>query len=324
MKQVDRDPVDIPVAPDAASALGTAALVALHAPSVHNTQPWHWRVTGDRLELYGDQRWRLDVADPSGRLLLLSCGAALHHARVALRGMGYLPAVRRFRDRDEPGLLATVTVDRQIAVTGPAAALLGAILARQTDRRPFADVPLPESAVTALRQAAASEGAWLHLLSAEQATTLLAAAEQAETVEFADRHYRQELASWTRRELGASEGIPATALPPRGDGYPRSGSYAVLYGNGDRPISWLHAGEALSAVWLAALVNGLCLQPLSVVIEVPAARATLHRMLYGMGSPYLALRIGIPAANGGNPTLTGRRPAPDSVDVAVVVGPGSP
>src|SRR5919198_720256 len=44
---------------DAAAALGTAALVALHAPSVHNTQPWHWRVGIDRVELYADERWRL-------------------------------------------------------------------------------------------------------------------------------------------------------------------------------------------------------------------------------------------------------------------------
>lgn len=308
--------VEIPAAPDAAAALGTAALVALHAPSVHNTQPWRWRVYDDRLELYGDARWQLPVADPTGRLLLLSCGAALHQARVALRGMGYLPAVRRFRGRDLSGLLATVTVERPIAVTDEALALLHAALRRQTDRRPFAAVPLPEAAVTAMRQAASSEGAWLHVLNSQQVLILLTAADHAEAVEYADRRYREELAHWTGKPPEATAGIPRTALPPRGDGYRDDGSYAVLYGNGDRPISWLHAGEALSAVWLTALVYELAVQPVSAVIEVPGARAVLHRMLSGIGSPYLAVRIGVPAEPEVAPGATGRRRAFESVEVA--------
>ncbi|MGH3714980.1 MAG: nitroreductase [Micromonosporaceae bacterium] len=320
MKSVADEPraTDIPAAPDAASALGNAALVALHAPSVHNTQPWHWRVGGDRLELYADERWQLQIADPGGRLLLLSCGAALHQVRVALRGMGYLPAVRRLRERDQLGRLATVTVDRPIPVTEHATELLLAALHRQTDRRSFADVRIPDEALTAMRQAAASEGVWLQVLNPDQVTTLLTAAEHAEATESADRRNRQELTHWTGHPPGAPDGIPVTALPPRGSPYRPNDTYAILYGNGDRPVSWLHAGEALSAVWLAALVHGLAVQPISAVIEVPGARATIYRMLSGIGSPYLALRIGVPAANGtelaDEVSMTGRRAASEVLE----------
>ncbi len=48
---------------------------------MHNTQPWRWRIADDRLDLYADQARRLDVIDPDDRLLTVSCGAALHHAR---------------------------------------------------------------------------------------------------------------------------------------------------------------------------------------------------------------------------------------------------
>ena len=307
--------VELPTAPDAATALGDAALVALGAPSVHNTQPWHWRVCTDRLQLYADERWRLPMADPDGRLLMLSCGVGLHHARVALRAMGYLPAVRRFPDQNQPGLLATVTVDRPIPVTERARDLVRATASRQTDRRPVTDLALPGPAITAMRRAAGSEGAWLHLLNPEQTRKLLAAAEHAERAEFAESGYRRELAAWTDRPEGATAGIPGTVLPTRGDGYQANGSYTVLYGTGDRRGNWLRGGEALSAVWLDAIVHGLVVQPISSVIEVPAGRAALHLLLSGIGCPYLVLRIGVPETVAAV-VSTPRRAARESIDTA--------
>jgi hypothetical protein len=63
---------------------------ALRAPSVHNTQPWRWRIdTADGVvELYADRGRRLSATDPDGRDLLISCGAALDHLVVALAHAG--------------------------------------------------------------------------------------------------------------------------------------------------------------------------------------------------------------------------------------------
>ncbi len=302
----------LPHEPDPASALSTAALVALHAPSVHNTQPWHWRVGTDRVDLYADERWRLRVADPDGRLLVLSCGAALHHARVALRAMGFLPSVRRFPDRTRPDLLASLAVDKPIPVTAQALDLMRATTARHTDRRGIADSPVPERTLAVLREAAGSEGAWLHLLNDDQVRTVVAAAARAEAVEMGDAAFRRELDSWTNRPADVTVGIPATVHPPRGDEYSRTGHYAVLYGSGDRPTAWLRAGEALSAVWLTATAHGLAIRPISAVIEIPAGRAVLHKVLSGVGSPYLMLRIGVPVGTNGV-SMTPRRPAEESV-----------
>jgi nitroreductase len=50
---------------------------AAAAPSIHNTQPWRFRVAGDDLiEVHGDPDRMLWAADPHGRALHLSCGAA--------------------------------------------------------------------------------------------------------------------------------------------------------------------------------------------------------------------------------------------------------
>jgi hypothetical protein len=91
------------------AALAEAARVAGFAPSLHNTQPWRWQVNGAALELYADPIRQLTGIDPGGRLMVLSCGAALHHARIALAAQG----LHRGRTVGRPGrprLLARLTV----------------------------------------------------------------------------------------------------------------------------------------------------------------------------------------------------------------------
>jgi hypothetical protein len=54
-----------------------AARLALHAPSVFNTQPWLWLVGAGTLELYADRDRHLGLVDPDDRPITRSCGAAL-------------------------------------------------------------------------------------------------------------------------------------------------------------------------------------------------------------------------------------------------------
>jgi hypothetical protein len=74
--------------PDRSPRTGSAAVLepatrtSLYAPSVFNTQPWRWRIIADRTELYADSTRRLDVTDPAGRLLLISCGAVVPIERL--------------------------------------------------------------------------------------------------------------------------------------------------------------------------------------------------------------------------------------------------
>ncbi|MER7277265.1 hypothetical protein ABT369_22745 [Dactylosporangium sp. NPDC000244] len=83
-----------------------ASVAALRAPSILNSQPWRWRLAGDHAELWADRSRQLTGLDPDGRLLMLSCGAALHHAVVTLHAAGYEAAVDRLPDTDRPDLVA--------------------------------------------------------------------------------------------------------------------------------------------------------------------------------------------------------------------------
>ncbi|RAJ46442.1 hypothetical protein K353_00820 [Kitasatospora sp. SolWspMP-SS2h] len=60
------------------------------APSLHNTQPWRFRPTADGpgVLVFADPARAVPLADPDGRAMLLSVGAALFNLRVAAARLG--------------------------------------------------------------------------------------------------------------------------------------------------------------------------------------------------------------------------------------------
>ncbi|HEX5740986.1 MAG TPA: nitroreductase [Pilimelia sp.] len=316
--------------PDAArrtSALNAAATYAGYAPSIHNTQPWRWRLRSDVLELWVDDARRLRATDPAGRMSALSCGAALHHAEVALRAAGWAATVSRLPDPDRAGLLATLTDLRAHRTTEDDDTQLGALKIRRTDRRPVPDTPVPAAALTAVAAAVGAHGAHLQLLSHEQVLDLAAAASHAAAAQAEDPAVRAELLRWTGQEQPVGAGVPAGVRPaaapqttvpgrefgapgtlPIGGGHDTAARYGLLYGDGDEPRDWLRAGEALSAGWLCAVRHRLSLVPLSWVAEVPTTRALLAESSGRRGQPYLALRLGVAHPDAAGPEFTPRLP----------------
>ncbi len=92
------------------SVLAALAL-ASRAPSVHNSQPWLWRLGPGVIHLYSDPRW-LTATDPDARDLMLGCGAVLHHATVALAATEIASVVHRLPNRAQPDHLAAVELMR--------------------------------------------------------------------------------------------------------------------------------------------------------------------------------------------------------------------
>ncbi|BCB77440.1 NAD(P)H nitroreductase [Phytohabitans flavus] len=316
----------------ARAALAEAAVAARHAPSVHNTQPWRWRVEPDALDLFAVRDRQLLAGDPDGRLLTLSCGAALHHAVVALAAEGWTAAVSRLPDPADAEHLARVTLAGRTEVTGAAMRRFQAVRLRHTDRRPVSEVPADPAPVAA---AVAEYGIHLHVLTRDQVLDLAAAASRADRVETGDDAQRAELASWTGGDRPGGTGVPDAAIPDRapettvpgrdfahagtlaiGDGHDEAAVYAVLYGPGDEPADWLRAGEALSAGWLAATEAGIAVLPYSSVVELPAIRTALRNVISGVGYPYLVLRLGTADPDAAGPPPTPRLPASETVEVA--------
>ena len=85
-----------------AASFTDAAAAAGNAPSILNTQPWQWRVHPDRLDLFANRSRQLAAGDHQGRQLMVSCGAALHHARIALAAEGWATHVAGYRRQAIP------------------------------------------------------------------------------------------------------------------------------------------------------------------------------------------------------------------------------
>ncbi|WFR71224.1 hypothetical protein P9209_18610 [Prescottella defluvii] len=79
-----------------------AVVTACRAPSLHNSQPWRWRMVGGRLQSHADPTRAVPVADPLGRQMVISCGTALHHFEVAVTRYEVGAVVERLPDPDDP------------------------------------------------------------------------------------------------------------------------------------------------------------------------------------------------------------------------------
>lgn len=191
--------------------LAQAAVSALPAPSIFNTQPWRWRISDEHATLHADRRRQLSVADPEGRMLTVSCGIALHHATTALAAGGAAYQVERLPDPEDPNLLARVSVTGDRQPTAEVLRLKAAMTRRHTDRRPFADRAPADGLLRALRGAAEAAGAHLHVLRPDQVVQLTVIARRAAAVELTDPRYRAELDTWVYRGDTPTDGIAVAA-----------------------------------------------------------------------------------------------------------------
>ena len=293
---------------------------AVWAPSVHNTQPRWFSAGGQELSLHADAGRQLRVADPRGREMMISCGAALFTARLALRSLGYVPQTSVLPDPGEPLLVARVSWQRRAAAAEYEQRLYGQVRRRRTHRGGFDPVPIPPDLVAMLEEGAKRDGAMLRIVrGAGNRAVLAAAVETAEQSLELDGIYARELASWatppgsTRRD-GVPHSVysarPEFTLPyfPGRDfakghrwgvigsslsAAPRSADLVcILTTAGDGLIDWVNAGQALQRALLTGATCGVTAALHSQPLERARLREFLRTELCDGRYPQLVLRLG--------------------------------
>lgn len=299
-------------------ALYAAVEAARHAPSLHNAQPWRWRIAGRIAELYADSARAVPVADPLGREQRLSCGAALEHARIALAAAGWHVLITRLPDPDRPDLIARLHLAGRTEPDTGTMELAAAIPHRRSDRRPYAPDPVPDAAVTALVEAALHENAaLLPVTDPDQRIQLAVLASRAATIQEGEPGYAEELARWTGTRPDAAGVVPGVVphleqprhsdVPLRDWALRTPGTLATAPGVDEQPLWCLlatdtdtvadqvRAGEALARVLLTAASLGLATSVQSQPVEVPGIRLQLeHWLLAGLGHLQALVRVGWP------------------------------
>jgi hypothetical protein len=262
------------------------------------------------MDLYADHQRRLHAADRDGRELVISCGAALHHAQVAARALGWTPTVHRLPDPSAPALLAEVRLS-PAAPPRSAAGDLAALQDRCTDRRRFTSWPVPDERLQRLAHEAQAWGTGAVALTdvADRFRVELLVSRALQLLA-RDTDVAIEQRQWLDRRGG--DGVPSATVPDRpgpddshqsrfgvgsledpGRDIEGSDGLIVLCAEADTREAWLRCGEGLSALWLHAVRHGLSIVPLTQVVEVPETRAALrHEVLGGLAEPLLLVRVG--------------------------------
>jgi nitroreductase len=329
-------------------AAALAALeVAVRAPSIHNTQPWRWRLDGGALVLLADRTRQLDVGDPDGHSLLISCGAALHLTELALRAAGWRIETTCLPYRGDPDTLARFRpVGRAHAddrLEGEVVAALG----RRSDRRPFAEPQVGEQDRERLRAASSDSSAYIDFPDTpERHAELVVAVSWADRVERNDEAYLAEMNRWLRDPDVHTlvDGVPVDAFPHVPSDAPRHADVplrdfevgvtggqliardvderpliVVVFTPSDSPYDHLRSGVAMMRLMVAADLLGLSTCVLSQAVDFAAFRARLQGRMGWVGYPQMMLRIGRPSGPITDLALTPRRAPAAVLDVA---GPG--
>lgn len=302
-----------PTALDAA-ALEELISAAVAAPSIHNTQPWRFRLdpATSTLHVRAVQARELAQADPEGRALHISVGAALYNLRVAVEHRGWEPVVRLLPHPSEPDLLASVRLSgppRSRKPDGPD--LYEMVWRRHSSRLPYLRRQLPPEVLRACVEAAAAEGATLRLPGPEESRRLLGLTAEAEWRNREQPARRAESRSWIR-DTGPY-GLPPAALGPQDAAghmpvrdfsalepgrqkpsvvFEDQPVIAVLTTKDDRPADWLRAGQALERVLLVATAHTVRASLLHQALEWPDLRWELRDVHAGPHHVQMLLRMG--------------------------------
>jgi nitroreductase len=313
---------------------------ATRAPSIHNTQPWRFTASADRLDVRLDPDRALPVLDPSGRQQVISCGSAVEFALVALAAAGRTAEVDLLPDAGDPAHLATIRVTGQSAPTAEDRALAEAIDRRHTVRAAFQPRAVPAELVDRLQAGARAYDTWVKPITrSEEEVAIVFLISRAEEMEQGDPAYLAELQRWLRTDPAAVDGVPVDAVPS-GDPHDRPSNWlirdfvvgereqqpfrpggdpdapppeverptVVLMGTEDDDRgAWLRAGRALGRLLLLVTAEGLAASPLTQALDWPATRARLRSRLSLVGHPQMLLRMGYPSESPGA-AVSGRRP----------------
>jgi len=292
------DESEFPVGADIRRQFEFITRFGILAPSSYNRQPWRFEIRRDRVAVLADRTRSMPVADPRDRHLIMSCGTALHHVRVAMTHFGIRPVVQTFPTLDEPDLTAVV---RSAGFIEPSIAdhqLFVAMRHRRTHRDEFLTRPVDEHVAAAIAAAALSEGVSATLVSGrDQVRQIADLVAEGERTLLADPTYVRDLAAW----------LPSSAWPPdaaavagwrdeRAEtlrGLTRSAPLLVILATTfDTAEAWLATGQAISHLLLRAREFGVFGSFVNQPVAVPSKRDEIISMSGAAAYPQIILRMG--------------------------------
>jgi hypothetical protein len=286
------------------------------APSGHNTQPWKFRATEDRIDILPDDLRRTPIVDPDDHHLFVSLGCAAENLALACGARGR-PGELRF----DPSGDGSAVFEFSSGAASPSP-LFDAIPKRQSSRGDYDGKPVGSADLRTLTAAVAVPGVDLVLIAdrpqLDRVRDLVIAGNDAQ---MSDKAFLRELRSWIRfsprQALRTGDGLfsattgnpilPAWLGPAffdlafkadaENDKYARqiasSPGIAVFVAQQADHEHWVQAGRAAQRFALQATALGLKCAFLNQPVEVAGLRPDLASLIGLPGRrPDLVMRYG--------------------------------
>ncbi len=303
---------------------------AVHAPSMHNTQPWRFEIHGPVVDVLLDEERELPAEDASGRLVRIGLGAAAFNLRVAAGMLGHEATFALRPDPARPDLVARIFLaERQLPIP-EFSRLYGELRRRHTYRGPMLAHEVSPRVLHLLDEAVHAERAGLHWLESVQLSALGELLRTADDLDLHDEDRLHERLHWIGGDR-SGDGIPENALGPQPV---RPGVVRDLSAGFDdphrsqavfeqRPLivvlstadederAWLRAGQGLQRMLLTATTYDLAASFLNQPLERADLRLKIRDLIGGRAWPQMIIRLGYPAQDSGR---SPRREWRDSLD----------
>ena len=270
---------------------------AILAPSSHNTQPWRFLVSDNRITVFANtDRW-LKIADADQSELHISIGCAIENLLVAAEHFDYDYNVDYFPEGSYPRAIAVITLEPS---SKPSSLrnreLFYAIFKRHTNHRAYQPQPISSAHQSRLDECCAEEGISLYLTSD---MTLRRRVDQlinrADAIQFASAAFREELAYWIDQGVFGIPWLVAKlsqlsvshlelchwAAKKDSDVLMSAPVLGVICSQRNDRETQVIVGRALERIYLTATALGLSIQPLSQIIEVADVRSELTQLIPG-------------------------------------------
>jgi hypothetical protein len=277
---------------------------AILASNPHNSQPWLFRVTPTRIDVFADLKRNLGTIDPLRRELHIGVGCALENLMLAAPAKGYAPRLTLRPDPTDPSLVASVELKPGATVDS---VLYDAIPERHTNRGAYdPNRVVPPELLAKLRGLNLEPDVdvlWFTGENRKPIGDLMVRGSEALVAD--DEQSRDSFAWWreswqqlqTRRDgltldaqaLPPMLEVAAKILPPftreqndaqfvtitRDRLVATAPAFGLLIARNPRDVTQqLHGGRLWQRMHLLATVEGLAMQPLNQVCERADREAT--------------------------------------------------
>lgn len=290
---------------------------AIQAPSSHNSQPWKFRIEGNRIFIYPDYSRALEIADFDKHELFISLGCALENLVIAARHFDYYPLVHIQTEGE-----VFIEVELQQLTQSKDDKLFEQIEIRQSTRNVYNGKPIPPQHLEVLGSVSMREGVGRHILTEKNLLEpVIELVKEACRVQYSDESFVDELLHWVRfNEKAAVEkldgvfsgtvgrpsvpgwlgkivmaGTSPQKQADRNEKLIRSSSGLVVFtARHNDTRSWINAGRCFERFALTATSLGVHHAHMNMPCEVMSSRLKLARLLNLQNGelPLLMVRIG--------------------------------